>query len=43
MEYARGVAQGHAENALRFAKPLDCGNYSLALQRLAQFVLDRTH
>ena len=43
IEYARSVAQDHAENALRFAEPLGRGDYSLALQRLAKFVLDRTH
>ena len=43
IEYARSVAQHHAENALRFAEPLDGGKYSRALQHLARFVLDRTH
>jgi octaprenyl-diphosphate synthase len=43
IEYARSVAQDHAENALRFAEPLDRGRYSFALRRLAKFVLDRTH
>ena len=43
IEYARSVAQQHAENALSFAEPLDGGKYSKALQYLARFVLDRTH
>ena len=43
IEYARSVAHGHAESALRFGEQLDDGEYSVALQRLARFVLERTH
>ncbi len=43
IEYARTIAQDHAQSALKFAEATKQGKYSAALQQLAKFVLDRTY
>jgi octaprenyl-diphosphate synthase len=43
LEYARSVAQGHAESASKFAKSLTPSAYAAALLKLSEFVLQRTH
>lgn len=43
IQYARRVAQDHAHKATEFARSLDPNEYSIALTRLAEFVLQRTH
>ena len=43
LQYARRVARNHARWATDFAQSLEQNKYSVALQELAEFVLQRTH
>ena len=43
IEYARSVAMAHCNRATEFASTLSPSEYSLALQNMAQFVLQRSH
>lgn len=43
IDYARSVAQSQARSATTFADKLPTDEFSIALRRLSQFVLQRTH
>ncbi len=43
LQYTREIAQSHASEALQFAESLSISAYTKSLQKLARFVLERTH
>ena len=43
IQYARRVAHDHARSASEFTESLEQNKYSVALRKLAEFVLERTH